>query len=291
MMRASKTPSVPALVRGLAILERIAKSRRGLTFAQLKRHFDFPKSSVHTLLLTFEREGYLQRDTDTGRYTTGIKLANIAGMTIDGIVLREKAAPLLHALAAETAMTAHLAVLDRNEVALVAKVDRPGRDRVATWIGKRVDVHCTSLGKSLIAYLPDEDVDRLIGEHSLLRHNENTIVSPLRLKEDLARTRAVGYAMDDEEEEIGMRCIGAPIWNWDGHVVAAVSVTGSTRSINAETLEQIADQVKQTALGISRQLGFSGDHGAPAAGTRTPTTTTRRDGLRRPRPSAVLWPT
>ena len=257
-MRASKTPSVPALSRGLAILERIAKSRRGLTFAQLTRHFGFPKSSVHTLLLTFEREGYLQRDPATGRYMTGMKLVNIASMTIDGVVLRDKAAPLLQALAAETAMTAHLAVLDREEVALVAKVERPGRDRVATWIGKRVDVHCTSLGKSLLAYLPDEEVDRLIGERGLLRHNENTIVSPLRLKEELARTRAVGYAMDNEEEEIGMRCIGAPIWNWDAHVVAAVSVTGSTRVINADTFEQIAGQVKRTALGISRQLGFSG---------------------------------
>ena len=209
-MRASKTPSVPALSRGLAILERIAKSRRGLTFAQLTRHFGFPKSSVHTLLLTFEREGYLQRDPATGRYMTGMKLVNIASMTIDGVVLRDKAAPLLQALAAETAMTAHLAVLDREEVAVVAKVERPGRERVATWIGKRVDVHCTSLGKSLLAYLPDEEVDRLIGERGLLRHNENTIVSPLRLKEELARTRAVGYAMDNEEEEIGMRCIGAP---------------------------------------------------------------------------------
>lgn len=292
-MRASKTPSVPALVRGLAILDRIAKSRRGLTFAQLTRHFDFPKSSVHTLLLTFEREGYLQRDTGTGRYMISTKLVNIAiaSMTIDGMVLRENAAPLLHALAAETAMTAHLAVLDRGDVALVAKVDRPGRDRVATWIGKRVDVHCTSLGKCLIAYLPEEDLDRLIAERGLLRHNENTIVSRLRLKEELARTRAAGYAMDDEEEEIGIRCIGAPIWNWDGHVVAAVSVTGSTSRINAETFGQIAGQVKQTALAISRQLGFSGDRGARPVPARTPTATTRRDGLRRPRPSEVPRPT
>ena len=75
-MRASKTPSVPALVRGLAILERIAKSRRGLTFAQLSRHFDFPKSSIHTLLLTLEREGYLDRDPESGRYLTGTKLVS-----------------------------------------------------------------------------------------------------------------------------------------------------------------------------------------------------------------------
>jgi DNA-binding IclR family transcriptional regulator len=264
MMLASKTPSVPALLRGLAILERIAKSRRGLTFAQLTRQFDFPRSSVHALLLTFEREGYLQRDTHTGRYLTGMKLISIASTTIDGVVLREKAAPFLHALAADTAMTAHLAILDRDEVAVVAKVDRDGRHRVATWIGKRVDIHCTSLGKCLIAFLPDGEVDRLIGHHSLLRHNENTIVSPLQLKKELARTRALGYAVDDEEEEIGVRCIGAPVWNWEGQVVAAVSVTGTTGRINADTLEQIAGHVKRAALGISRQLGFNSERAAPA---------------------------
>lgn len=258
-MSASKTPSVPALERGLAILELIAKSKGGLTFSQLARHFEFPKSSVHCLLLTFERQGYLQRDEATGRYMTGQKLVTIANMAIDGIVLREKATPLLRALLAKSGMTVHMAILDRDEVVVVAKVDRPGLQRVATWIGKRVDVHCTSLGKCLIAHLPEEDLDRLVGQRVLLRHNENTIVSPTRLKKELAKTRALGYALDDEEEEIGVRCIGAPVLNWERRVVAAISVAGTTDRISAETCEALADQVKQTALGISRQLGYLGD--------------------------------
>jgi DNA-binding IclR family transcriptional regulator len=256
--RAVKTPSVPALVRGLAILERIARSRRGLTFAQISRHFDFPKSSIHTLVLTFEREGYLQRDEASGRYMTGMKLVNIASIALDGVVLREKASPLLHALAADTDMTAHLAILDRDEVILVAKVDRPGRHRVATWVGKRMDVHCTSLGKCLIAHLAEEEVDRIIRDRGLLRHNEHTIVSPARLKLELERTRLLGYAIDDQEEEIGGRCVGAPVWNWENHVVAAVSVTGTTSRITDETLAPTAELVKRTALDISRLLGYTG---------------------------------
>jgi DNA-binding IclR family transcriptional regulator len=257
-MRAVKSPSVPALVRGLAILERIAKSRRGLTFAQITRHFGFPKSSVHTLLLTLEREGYVQRHGESGRYMTGMKLVSVASVTIDGVILREKAAPLLHSLAAESGLTAHLAILDRDEVAVVGKVEPPGHPRVATWIGKRVDIHCTSLGKCLLAYSPEPEVDRLIVGRTLLRHNENTIVSTVQLKRELVRIRAVGYAMDDEEEEIGVRCIGAPVWNWAGVIAAAVSVTGRTSQIHSETVEQIADLVKRTALGISKQLGFGG---------------------------------
>jgi DNA-binding IclR family transcriptional regulator len=267
-MRATKTPSVPALQRGLAILERIANSRRGLTFAQLARFFDFPKSSVHTLVLTLEREGYLQRDDATGRYMTGRKLVHIAGMTLDGLVVRERAAPLLRTLVADTGMTAHLAVLDRHEVTVVAKVDRPGVHRIATWVGKRMDVHCTSLGKCLVAYLPDEQVDRLISDRGLLRHNEHTIVSPERLKQELARTRALGYAVDDEEEELGGRCVGAPVWDRDGRVVAAVSVAGGTDQINADTLATIAAQVMAAALAISKELGYrtGGDPGHESAG-------------------------
>jgi DNA-binding IclR family transcriptional regulator len=268
-MRAVKTPSAPALQRGLAILERIAKSRRGLTFAQLTRHFDVAKSSVHTLVLTLEREGYLQRDEVTGRYMTGLKLVQIAGMTLDGLALRERAAPVLRALVAETGLTAHLAILDRDEVTVVAKVDRPGTHRIATWVGKRMDVHCTSLGKCLIAPLSEGDVDRLIADRGLLRHNENTIVPLPRLKLELARTRALGYAVDDEEEELGWRCIGAPVCDRDGRVVAAVSVAGATDRINADTIEALAVRVRGAAVGIAKELGYrkgsdAGDSGAGA---------------------------
>ncbi|HTV03438.1 MAG TPA: IclR family transcriptional regulator [Luteitalea sp.] len=259
-MRATKTPSVPALQRGLAILERIARSRRGLTFAQLTRYFeDVPKSSVHTLVLTLEREGYLQREDATGRYVTGSKLVHIAGVTLDSVVLRERATPLLRALVADTRMTAHLAVLERDEVTIVAKVDRPGTHRIATWVGKRMDAHCTSLGKCLIAHIPEEDVDRLIADRGLLRHNEYTIVSPARLKQELTRVRTLGYALDDQEEELGGRCVGAPVWNRDGRIVAAVSISGNTDRITADTLDDFVRRVRQTAEAISSELGYGGD--------------------------------
>lgn len=268
-MRATKTPSVPALQRGLAILERISRSRRGLTFAQLTRYFDFPKSSVHTLVLTLEREGYLQREEATGRYVTGLKLVHLAGMTLDSVVLRERAAPVLRALVADTGMTTHLAALDRDEVTLVAKADRPGAHRIATWVGKRMDAHCTSVGKCLIAYLPDEDVNRIIADRGLLRHNEYTIVSPARLKQELSRIRAAGYAIDDQEEELGGRCIGAPVWNREGRVVASLSVSGTTDQITAETIDAIAARVRAAALAVSKELGYAGGGAAAATAHAT----------------------
>ena len=127
-----------------------------------------------------------------------------------------------------------------------------------------MEAHCTSLGKCLIAHIPDEDVDRLIAERGLLRHNEHTIVSPARLKQELARVRTVGYALDDQEEELGGRCIGAPVRNRDGRAVAAISVAGTTEQITAETITAIAARVRQAAGAISKDLGYRDQSNTPA---------------------------
>jgi DNA-binding IclR family transcriptional regulator len=153
-----------------------------------------------------------------------------------------------------TRLTAHMAILEQDEVLPVEKTDPPGQPRPATWIGKRMDLHCTAVGKALIAFLPDEEVDCLVLKHGLLRHNDNTISSLKRLKQELAAIRAQGYSVDDEEEEIGVRCIGAPVFDTRNELAAAISVTGATEQINAETFPQLAAAVKQTAAAISGRL-------------------------------------
>jgi len=107
---------------------------------------------------------------------------------------------------------------------LIAKAEPPGLLRVASWIGRRMDVHCTGVGKALIAFLPEEELDYLIREHGLLRHNEKTNTSSRRLREEFSKVRRLGYAFDDEEDEIGLRCIGAPVFGQAGKVVASVKL-------------------------------------------------------------------
>ena len=175
--------------------------------------FDFPKSSIHCLLLTFERLGYLQRLESSGRFVAGLNLVRIATLASHGITLRQKAGPLLSDLAQRIGLTVHMAVLENNEALLVAKVEPSGTPPVATWVGKRIDYHCTSLGKALIAWMSEDEIQRLVKERHMLRHNENTISTLTRLKEDLMRTRRAGYAVDDEEEETrhtlrGRPCVG-----------------------------------------------------------------------------------
>ncbi len=256
-MSAEKTPTVPALERGLAVLELVAKSRNGLTFSQVSRYFDFPKSSIHCLLVTLERLGYLQRLESTGRFVAGLNLVRIATVASHGITLRQKAGPLLTELAQSTGLTAHMAVMENNEALLIAKVEPSGTRPVATWVGKRIDYHCTSLGKALIAWMSDEEVRRIVRERRMLRHNENTIFTFAGLKESLMATRAAGYAVDDEEEEIGIRCVGAPVLGVSGKVEAAVSVSGTVEQIRTEHIPRMGALLQETAFEMSRRLGWT----------------------------------
>jgi len=249
-----KTPTVPALERGLAILELVSKSRNGLTFSQVSSRLDFPKSSIHCLLVTFERLGYLQRLEGSGRYVADLNLLRIASAASYGITLRQKASPVLAQLTQQTGLTAHLAVLENGEALLIAKVEPSATPPVATWIGKRIDYHCTSLGKALIAWLSDQEIARLTKERHMLRHNENTISTLARLKEDLMRIRRLGYSVDNEEEEIGVRCIGAPVLGATGRVEAAVSVSGTIDQILEDDISRVGGLVKAAAFEMSQRL-------------------------------------
>jgi DNA-binding IclR family transcriptional regulator len=248
-----KTPSVPALESALNALELLAQSRAGLTLSELTRRLEIPKSSAHCLLLTLERRGYLHRN-ERNRYLFGLRLFSLANMALSGLELRERAAPFLKSLMARTRLTVHLAMLEQHEAVLIEKVEPAGIFRLATWLGKRMDVHCTGLGKALTAYLPDDELEQLVHEHGLPRHNDNTISSLRRLRDDLARTRKLGYAVDDEEDEIGHRCIGAPIFDQTGAVIAAVSVSGTTSDVSGDNVVFLAERVKECAASISSVL-------------------------------------
>jgi DNA-binding IclR family transcriptional regulator len=255
-MLATKTQSVPALERALSILESLAKSKHGLTLSQLSRSLELPKSSVHCLLLTFERRGYLYRDDSSGRYRLGLRVCDLANAAVSGAILRDKAAPFLNQLRETTRLTTHMAVLEQDEVVLIEKVE-PLRARVNSWVGKRMGFHCTALGKALTAYLPEEQVEALVRQHGLLRHNDNTIASLKRLKQELEQVRKLSYSIDDEEEEIGVRCLGAPILTPNNEALAAISIAGTTDQINADSRDVLVAEVKAAAGAIAAAVAFS----------------------------------
>jgi DNA-binding IclR family transcriptional regulator len=254
-----RIPSVPSLQRGLAILEILADSRKGLTLSNLTQRMRLPKSSVHSLLLTLERTGYLHRSEVTGRYLFGTKLFSLATKSVSRLELKEQALPSLASLAKETGLTVHMAIPERGTAILIEKIDPPGLIRLATWPGKQMDLHCTGVGKALLAYLPQEEMANLIRGYGLPQHNTRTLSSARRLREELVQIRDQGYAYDDEEDEVGLRCIGAPVFDRNRVCIAAISVAGTTAQIHPDNLDALARKIRRVADTVSFQMGFLSD--------------------------------
>ncbi len=247
------TASVSSVDRALTFLETLAKSDRGMSLADIARKLRLPKSSAHCILLTLERRGYIYRAPSTRRYLFGKELMNLAQRALARLELRSRASQLLRQLLEKTHMTVHMAIYEDGEAVVVEKLEPPTPVKLATHIGRRLDLHCTGVGKALLAYLPEEEINRLRTSRALARHNENTIVFSKKLQAELEHIRTVGYAFDNEEDEIGIRCVGAPIFENDT-VIAAISVAVTTGQITATSLEALAKTVTDAADEISQQF-------------------------------------
>jgi len=248
-----KSPST-AVDRALGILEALAEPGQGLTNSDLSRRLGMPKSSASYLLRTLERRGYVRRDPESGRYRPGLKVLSLTREVLSGMSIRDAAQPILRQLVERCRLTAHLAVLDQGQAVYIEKVDAPGFIKMDTWVGRRMDVHSTSVGKSLVAHLPAREVEALLRERGMRKRTPKTITTPVRFLKELEKVRAQGYAVDDEENNLGARCVGAPVFGPAGEVQAAVGVSGTTGQINRESLSRIAEMVQEAARKISRQL-------------------------------------
>jgi DNA-binding IclR family transcriptional regulator len=245
---------VPAIARAVDILEFLAHSRRGLSISEISRNLQIPKSSTYLALATLEKKGFLQRNAQSGKYSFGPKLVSLSRRVLEHLDLREVARPFMNALMIKTGSVVHLAVLERNEAVLIDRVEPAGQSAGADWVGRRLDINCTGVGKALAAFLSEEQFDTLITAKQFARHNDNTIVSIRDLKKELARVREQGFAVDDEEDEIGLRCIGVPILDAHQTPIAAISLAGTTEQIPFEKVHGLANVLTETARDISLRL-------------------------------------
>ena len=251
---AIRTRSVPVLTRALAILEVLAQSHNGLALPEIARRINIAKSSAHSILLTLLRQGYVSRSPRTRRFTCSSKLLWLANQALEGLRLRELAVPFLRQLSLSTGLTVHLAILENHEAILIAKVDPPGAPPLSTWPGRRMDLHCTAVGKALMAHIPDEELRDLLKSRIFARHNDNTITSPKRLLELVENIRAEGYTLSDEENEVGYRCLGVPVFDEQGRLAGAISVAGSVIQVNNEKVKFLAAQLRRAADAITGAL-------------------------------------
>ncbi len=246
--------STNSLERALAILEFVAHKSGGLTNAEISAHFKVATSTTSYILSRLEREGYLRRDPENGRYEMGLKIVALSHGALRDMGLRRIAEPILHRLSSETRISALIGILERGRVMIVDKVEKADLARIDMDIGVRYPAHSTALGKVLLAHLPENQILSLFDHYRLAKTSPNTIDSKSRLLAELKTARQQGYATSDGELFLGIRAVAAPIFDALGEVPAAVSVTGVTVSVDDR---HIINSVKVAAREISRRFGVA----------------------------------
>jgi DNA-binding IclR family transcriptional regulator len=244
------------------ILDILGQSPQGISIREVSAKIKLPKGTIHRLLSSLSYFGYVRQDSKTRDYILGFKLVELGNLLLSQLDLRKVAEPFLRDLSERSQETVHLAFLDRNEIVYLDKVEMDHSSsglRMASHVGLRNPAHSCAVGKVLLSHLSEAELDQLIQEKGLAKRTENTLIDPAQLKEHLKSVRNQGYAIDDEENERGIRCVAAPIYNEAGKVVAAISISGPAFRITKKLIqEKLKKEVVETAFKISQRLGYQG---------------------------------
>jgi DNA-binding IclR family transcriptional regulator len=254
---------VQTIERVSLILDRVGKNPQGMTITNLSMELKLPKGTVHRILSSLSYFGLIRQNSETKSYFLGLKIMELNALLGDQLDLRKVAEPILKDLSERTKETVHMVILDVNEVVYIDKIETQqitGGLRMASRVGSRNPVHSCAVGKVLAAHFSEEELDQLIREKGLPQRTINTITNPAHFRDHLKVVRNQGYAIDDEENERGVRCVAAPIFCEKGRPLAAISLSGPAFRV---TKKVVQDALKKEVIGaaseVSRRLGFNGE--------------------------------
>jgi DNA-binding IclR family transcriptional regulator len=244
-----------SVARAFDLLDAIsAAGPHGMTLGELAATVTTAKSTTHRYVTTLLELGALRREPD-GRLRLGLRLIELAGAMLEGDNLRHAAEPMLHDLVARTGETVHLGVPSEGMVVYVAKVESPQSVRLVSRIGARVPFHCSAMGKALLSRLDAAELEAELARPREVR-TMHTITARDALEREIEQVRERGYSIDDEENEVGVRCIGAPVVNGRGRALAAISVSAPEARMPLERCAEVAPLVRSAAVEIARRLGL-----------------------------------
>ena len=247
----------PSVNRVFQILEYLAQSDDWVSLRVMARHLNIDPTTVYRILCDLKELGYVRQQSADSRYQLSLKIASISARLLDKVQVRQMAVPFMEGLTSKINETTHLAILDDPEFVYIHKVNNDQAVRMRSAIGQRGQLYCTAVGKSLLAFMPKPDVLRIAEKIVYERVTPNTITSKEQLLAELDQIRIQGYAVDDEENEVGIRCVGAPIFDYSGNVAGALSISGWTISMTKERLPEVIPELLQTTQQISTELGYS----------------------------------
>lgn len=254
----SNVITVQSVDRALLILDILQENPKGLGVTELSYQLEVSKSTVHRLLMSLLKKGFVKQDEESQKYQLGLRLIELSQTVSDNLDIRKLASNFLYHLAKTTGETAHLVIMENNELVYIDKIESSETIRMFSNIGKRAPMHCTGVGKAILAFLPEEKIHQVIDEKGLQKFTEKTIIEKEAMLAHLQEIKKRGYSFDDEEHELGIKCAAAPIFNHNGEVVAGISVAGPIMRVDEEKLEKIASEVLIISKEISKLLGAKG---------------------------------
>lgn len=263
MITQDKKPNnlVQTIERVSLILEMVGSSPQGMSIKDLAAGLKLPKGTIHRILSSLSYFGYIRQDPENKAYFLGLKLMELSALLGNQLDLRKVAEPILRDLAQRTKQTAHMVILDRYEVVYIEKIEteQAGGLKMASRVGSHNPVHSSAVGKVILSHFSDEELDEFLREKGLPRRTANTITDPAGFRDHLKTVKNQGYAIDDEENELGIRCLGAPIFDGKARPIAAISVSGPAFQMTKKVLQDtVRKEVVAAASEISRRLGFPG---------------------------------
>lgn len=252
-----KSSHVQSVERALLLIELLARETRELTLTEIASRMGWPKSTVYGLISTLRDYRYVDQSEETGCYRLGIRFFELGNQIAHSWDIRSVAKPFMQKLNNQLGDMIQLAAEDQGEVLYLEKIDSTHLIRIVSEIGRRLPMHCSGLGKSILAYLPTGRVKQIIRQHGMHSFTEHTITYLPALEKELDKIRRQGYAVDDQEVMEGLRCVAAPIFDSRGQVKYAVSVSGLCNQMSGERMERVIVLVKETAASISAAMGYS----------------------------------
>ena len=247
---------IQSVERAADVLELFLTSTAELSVKEISQELALSKSTVHGIIKTLEHRGYLEQNPNDLRYRLGMKLFELGIAVENQLDVGKIARPIIESLVAELKETVHLVVLQRDEVIYIEKVEGPQTLSISSQVGKRAPIHCTGVGKAILAFQGNTEIDRILSNSPLEPYTEYTLTDKEEIKKQLKTIYQQGFSVDDEEIELGLRCVAAPIFNHQGKAIASVSCAAPTMRLENEQLSKVIQGIKQASSEISKCMGY-----------------------------------
>lgn len=247
---------VQSVDRALSIIEVLSDFENGLGITEISEKVELSKSTVYRLLSTLIYKGYVKQNQSDSMYSLTLKLFELGNKKVENMNLTTVALPYLEELMKKTNEVVHLVVRDGIEMVYISKVEPKKTIRMYSRIGKRIPMYCTAVGKAMMSQMTEKEIETIWEKSNIKKLTDKTIININDIKKDLKEIREKGYAIDEQENELGIRCIGTVIRGYNGKLWGAISVSGSILSFTTDKIKDFANYILECSNIISKELGY-----------------------------------